>query len=239
LVNFGVDAQLCQGFKFKLKLDKVDNEKTEDLTTDQLRSLLKAIDQDTHPYAGKLMKLALYTGMRRSEMLRLRWVDIKFEREFIELRNDEGLRHTKGGEIETIPLNKPAASLLESIQRTRSKYIFPGRSGPKKDGRPGPRKEMNRAVNRIKKKAGLPDDFRPLHGLRHFYASNLASSGEVELYTLQKLLTHKDPKTTARYAHLRDRARKKASALAGSIIEEAASNKEDDKKVVSLEDRKK
>ena len=66
----------------------------------------------------------------------------------------------------------------------------------------------------------------------------LASSGKVDMYTLQKLLIHKSPLMTQRYAYLRDDALKKASNLAGSIIEQAASdsNKE---KVVNLEDRKK
>ena len=41
-------------------------------------------------------------------------------------------------------------------------------------------------------------------GLRHVYASMLASSGQVDMYTLQKLLTHKSPAMTQRYAHLRD-----------------------------------
>lgn len=64
----------------------------------------------------------------------------------------------------------------------------------------------------------MPDDFRPLHGLRHVYASMLASSGQVDMYTLQKLLTHKSPLMTQRYAHLRDESLKRASNLAGSII---------------------
>jgi len=63
-------------------------------------------------------------------------------------------------------------------------------------------------------------DFRPLHGLRHTFASMLASSGKVDLYTLQKLLTHKSSEMTQRYAHLRDEALKKASDLAGDIINE-------------------
>jgi hypothetical protein len=42
------------------------------------------------------------------------------------------------------------------------------------------------------------------------------------MYTLQKLLTHKDPLMTQRYAHLRDEVLKEASALAGSIIEQAS-----------------
>jgi integrase len=50
----------------------------------------------------------------------------------------------------------------------------------------------------------------------------LASSGEVDMYTLQKLLTHKTPQMTQRYAHLRDETLKKASNLAGEIIKNAA-----------------
>jgi site-specific recombinase XerD len=75
-------------------------------------------------------------------------------------------------------------------------------------------------VNQIKEAAGLPRDFRALHALRHVYASKLASSGQVDLYTLQKLLTHKSPVMTQRCAHLRDQALRKAADLAGSIIEQ-------------------
>jgi integrase len=53
----------------------------------------------------------------------------------------------------------------------------------------------------------------------------LASSGKVDLYTLQRLLTHKSPVMTQRYAHLRDDILKKASALAGSIIDAAKAKK--------------
>ena len=52
-----------------------------------------------------------------------------------------------------------------------------------------------------------------------------------------KLLTHKNPKMTQRYAHLRDEALKKASQLAGDIIRNA-SKTTDDQKVVNLEDHK-
>jgi integrase len=50
------------------------------------------------------------------------------------------------------------------------------------------------------------------------YASILASSGEVDMYTIQKLMTHKSPQMTQRYAHLRDETLQKASDLAGEII---------------------
>ena len=86
------------------------------------------------------------------------------------------------------------------------------------------RTDINKAVNEIKTAAGLPKDFRPLHGLRHVYASMLASSGQVDMYTLQKLLTHKSPIMTQRYAHLRDETLKNASNLAGSMIDKAIIN---------------
>jgi integrase len=91
--------------------------------------------------------------------------------------------------------------------------VFPGKNG-------GERKDIKRQVNRIKKAAGLPKDFRPLHGLRHVYASMLASSGQVDMYTLQKLLTHKSPQMTQRYAHLRDETLKAAAEVASDAIGE-------------------
>jgi site-specific recombinase XerD len=78
--------------------------------------------------------------------------------------------------------------------------------------------DIRKTVDPIKAAAGLPKDFRPMHGLRHVFASMLASSGEVDLYTLQKLLTHKSPMMTQRYAHLRDEALRAASSVAGRII---------------------
>jgi integrase len=95
--------------------------------------------------------------------------------------------------------------------RTDSPYVFPGRNG-------GQLQTIRKPVNRIKEAAGLPVDFRPLHGLRHVYASMLASSGKVDMYQLQRLLTHKDFTMTQRYAHLRDDALKRAADVAGEII---------------------
>ena len=68
----------------------------------------------------------------------------------------------------------------------------------------------------------------------------LASSGSVDLYTLQKLLTHKSPQMTQRYAHLRDAALQKASGLAGDLINRAVTEKDEKttNKVVNLEGHK-
>ena len=51
--------------------------------------------------------------------------------------------------------------------------------------------------------------------------------GKVDMYTLQKLLTHKSPIMTQRYAHLRDETLKKASTIAGELIQEVMSKKKD------------
>jgi integrase len=215
IVNFGVKKNLCDGLGFTIEMPKVNNLKTEDLTTKQLSNLLEVLDQDPNVQVANLMRLALFTGMRRGELFKLKWNDIDCERGFIFIRDP------KGGPDQKIPLNEAARQLLETHPKKESPYVFPGRKG-------GMRTDINKAVNRIKNKAGLPKDFRPLHGLRHVYASMLASSGKVDMYTLQKLLTHKSPQMTQRYAHLRDDALRRAADLAGELIQEAVNSKSEE-----------
>jgi len=222
IINFGVKKKLCAGINFTIEMPRTDNVKTEDLTPEQLSKLLKAIEKDTNIQAANMMKLALFTGMRRGEMFKLKWKDVDFNRGFITIKD------SKGGPDQKIPLNDAAQDLLESHPRTKSRFVFPGRGGRQ-------RTDIKHQVNRIKEEAELPEDFRALHGLRHVYASMLASSGEVGMYTLQKLLTHKDPKMTQRYAHLRDEALKQASNLAGSLIQKAIAGK-DEKEIVQIQE---
>lgn len=222
IINFGVKKGHCEPLSFKIEMPRVNNIKTEDLTPEQLQSLLDAIEEDTNIMAKNMMLMALYCGMRRGEMFRLKWTDIDFEKGFIHIREP------KGGVDQKIPLNNSAKQVLESHPRL-SEFVFCGRSG-------GQRVDIRKAVSRIKKRAGLPDDFRPLHGLRHVYASMLASSGQVDMYTLQKLLTHKSPVMTQRYAHLRDETLRKASNLAGDIINQAITGNQ--QKVINIKDNR-
>jgi len=222
IVNFGLSRQLCPPLSFQIEMPKVNNERTEDLTKEELSNLLKAIDKDQDIHAANIMRMALFTGMRRGELFKLQWDDVDFDRGFIRIRNP------KGGPDQTVPLNDAARQVLDSHPRGKSPFVFPGRGGKQ-------RIEIRKAVNRIKKTAGLPKDFRPLHGLRHVYASTLASSGQVDMYTLQKLLTHKSPQMTQRYAHLRDEALQRAANLVGELIDQSLNGKD---KVVSLEDDK-
>jgi integrase len=216
IVNFGAKKNLVPPLPFRIILPRVNNQKTEDLSPEQMEALLKILREGTYtnedvetvllePDTREMMLMALFTGMRRGELFRLKWEDVDFRRGFI------ALRAPKGGTDQTIPLSDEAREILESRPRGESPYVFPGRGGKQ-------RVDARKRLNEIKRAARLPGDFRPMHGLRHVFASMLASSGEVDLYTLQKLLTHKSPMMTQRYAHLRDETLKKASNVAGRII---------------------
>jgi integrase len=204
IVHFAQKRQLCSVPPYLGELPQVNNQKTEDLTPEQLTRLWEVLEKDSNRTAANLMKVALLTGMRKGELFKLRWPDIDFSRNFIHIKDP------KNGQDQKIPLSTAAREVLESQSR-ESEFVFPGRGGIQ-------RVDINKAVNRIKRAAGLPDDFRPLHGLRHSFASMLASSGKVDMYTLQKLMTHKSPMMTQRYAHMRDEALTRASNLVDELI---------------------
>jgi len=207
IVNFGNSLQLCPRFGFKIDMPKFDNKKTEDMTNVQYIKFLSVLDDYDvyHSDSADIMRLALFTGMRKKEILGLQWSDVDFERGFVNIRDSEA----KGKQGEIIPMNSLARSVLIKVkQRSKSEYVFPNKKGGRLQ-----ETAYQKHLRRIRERAGLPKSFRPMHGLRHTFASNLASSGKVDLYTLQKLLTHKTPNMTQRYAHLRDDALIKASEV--------------------------
>ncbi len=220
IINFGYGQGWIAPLHFNITIPSVDNIKTEDLTPEQLQSLFDVLDSTHRTTAANMMKLVLYSGLRRGEMFKLQWDDIDFERGFIHIREP------KGGKSQKIPLNNSARGLLQSVPKQSSEYIFPARGG-------GPRKDISKDVRAIKEAAGLPADFRPLHGLRHVYATMLANSGKVDMFTLQKLMTHKSPQMTQRYAHYRDESMQRAADEVGGILEDALSVRSEDKAAVS------
>ena len=226
IINFGLRKGLCEGCGFKIEMPKVNNLKTEDLSPDQLNKLLNVLEKEINIQVANFIKMVLFTGMRRGELFKLKWKDIDSEKGFINIRDP------KGGPDQKIPMNSECQGLLKNHPKTESEYVFPGRGGRQ-------RTDIRKQVNRIKEMAGLPKDFRALHGLRHVYASMLASSGKVDMYTLQKLLTHKTPVMTQRYAHLRDEALRRASDLAGDIITKAIEGSSLENKKISLQSIKK
>jgi integrase len=126
--------------------------------------------------------LAMHTGMRRSEILALRWGDVDLRRRTI------GLSHTKNNERRVIPMNDTVAAVVKAWPRSvGTDAVFPGLNGPM----------VTRAFWRACRKADVPN--LRLHDLRHTFASYLATGG-FNLRAIQQLLGHKDLRMTARYA---------------------------------------
>jgi integrase len=213
IINYGTKNGLCQGLSFQIQKPTVENITTEDLTPDQVDVLLQTIEKSKARTVAAMMKMALYTGMRRGEMIKLQWDDVDLERGFIHIRAP------KGGKDQKIPINSMARDLLENLPR-KSIYVFPGKNGAM-------RSNTSKAACKIRDDAGLPKSFRPLHGLRHVYASMLASSGQVDMYVLQRLLTHKTPEMTQRYAHLRDEALKAGADQVDVIFKKQADDRKE------------
>lgn len=183
-------------------MPKLDNQKTEFLTDEELTRLLDTLA--TWPFKDTVafIKFALFTGLRRGELFKLQWEDVDFERGLVTLRDP------KSGKTENIPVSGQALDVLRTLDIT-SPFVFPGKNGKQ-------RVDFNGPWRRIREAAGLPEGFR-FHGLRHHFASTLVSNG-VDLVIVQKLLTHKDAKTTARYAHLAPGAIRDAALKSGDLL---------------------
>jgi integrase len=146
--------------------------------------------------------------MRRSEVRNLKWSDVDSDRGFIMLRDP------KGGEDVRVPMSDAMAKLLQAHPKEKGSVAF-------HEGGPRGLRQIVESSGAIRDAAGLPKDFRPNHGLRHTFASHLASSGEVDILTLSKLLTHKGVAVTMRYSHLTDAALKRGANVMGKIVEQA------------------
>ena len=213
IINFGVKKGLCEWqspAKLHFEMPRLNNTKTEMLTEEERKRFIEAAKAAPNKKASQLMLMAYYTGMRRSELFKLKWEHIDFENGFINIVG-ESQEGAKSSRDERIPLSPPVRELLIEVDRGESIYVFPGKDGISR------LTDINKQVNAIKKAANLPEDFRPLHGLRHTFASVAVSNG-VPLSHVQKLLTHKDPTLTQRYAHLEDEALKRAAEAASGFL---------------------
>src|SRR5436190_1175521 len=133
------------------------------------------------------LRLLIFTGARKSEILGLHWRMVEFERALLRLPD------SKTGE-KIIYLSAPALQLLAELPRIAGNpHVLPGeRSG---------RHLVNieKTWRRVRHDAGL-DDVR-LHDLRHSFAAIGAGAG-LGLPVIGALLGHTETSTTARYAHL-------------------------------------
>jgi len=186
----------------RVEVPKLDNGRTEFMQGGEVSRLLATLETWPCRVSAAFVKFTLLTGMRRGELFKLTWDDVDFERGMVTLREP------KGGKTQTIPVSPLALEVLKSLE-VDSPYVFPGKEGQQRTDFKGP-------WLRIRKAAGLPENFR-FHGLRHHFASTLVSAG-YDLLVVQKLLTHKDSRTTQRYAHLSPGALKEAAINSGQLL---------------------
>jgi integrase len=198
----------------RVEVPKLDNGRTEFMQDDEVSRLLKILETWPCRVSAAFVKFTLLTGMRRGELFKLTWDDVDFERGMVTLREP------KGGKTQTIPISPSALDVLKSLEVT-SPFLFPGKDGQQRTDFKGPWLRMRKA-------AGLPGNFR-FHGLRHHFASTLVSAG-YDLLVVQKLLTHKDSRTTQRYAHLSPGALKEAALKSADLLYP----KEDSLKIIDL-----
>lgn len=171
-----------------------------------------------HPSAVLAIRLLALTGMRKSEVLNLRWSEIDFERGLALLPD------SKTGK-KAVLLPAPALELLSHAKRLESNpYVCWGRN--KRQQLVG----LQYPWSRIRSRAKL-EDVR-LHDLRHSHAATGAGLG-LGLPIIGKLLGHTQPQTTARYAHLADDPLREAAERVGGEI--AAALRGDEAEIVDLE----
>lgn len=139
------------------------------------------------PRNAAVWKLMANTGLRRAEMLALRWADVAEDRITVVSLHE---RPTKGRKSRTIPLNEAAQGALESLR--------PGKGSPTYVLRQMSSRSLSRCFLLNATKAGLDGS---IHCLRHTFCAQLVMAG-VPLRTVQVLAGHADIKTTERYAHL-------------------------------------
>lgn len=161
------------------------------LTEEEIDKLLNCCAD----YLKPIVVTALNTGMRKGEILRLKWEDIDLKNRVITIRT------SKNNEARIIPMNDILHRELISIgAEIGPQYVF-----THTDGRPY--HDIRGGFKATLKRAGIKD-FR-FHDLRHTFASHLAMKG-VDIRTIQELLGQKTITMTMRYSHLSNKALKEA-----------------------------
>jgi integrase len=155
------------------------------------------------PTALAAIRLLIYTGARRGEILSLQWDHVDLDRGVLTLPT------SKTG-FKVVHLNAPAVAVLRALPRVeKNPYALPG-------ARHGQHLVNVTETWHIARKLAGMKDVR-IHDLRHAFASVAAGAG-VGLHTIGGLLGHTQPTTTQRYAHLSADPLKVAAELVGAKI---------------------
>lgn len=182
-----------------VRLPKATMERERFLTHAEARQLMDAAREKSEPLAN-LISLALNTGLRYGELMRVQWADISLQFGVLTVRVED--MRKPGGKV---PLNHEALAVLREMAAQRMKnerQVFPvGVAGNDGDA-------LRRIYESVVEEIGLnrdstsPRDRVVFHTLRHTFASWLAISGRADIYRIKTLMRHRTIKMTERYAHL-------------------------------------
>jgi integrase/recombinase XerD len=160
------------------------------LSQEEVETLIRATRTPTE---RALVMLLYASGLRVSEVVRLRREDLDRHRSMIRVRGGKGRkdRYTL--------FSDRAAEVMEthcSFQDPDDPWVFPGGS----DGRPITTRSVQKVVTRIGQRAGIRKRVTP-HVLRHSFATHLLETG-TDIRYIQVLLGHASTKTTQIYTHV-------------------------------------
>ena len=158
-----------------MKLQKEKNARVRFLTEDEETRLLQVAPK---PYQSMIL-VAIHTGMRFSEQIRLKWDDVDFKQQLLTIRD------SRPGKSRHVPLNEVAFETLKP-RMIGCPFVFYSEKGTQ-------RTLMARQWPGWLKQAGV-ENFH-WHDLGHTFASRLVMRG-VDLYTVKELLGHQSIEMT-------------------------------------------
>ncbi len=215
-VNFAIKRRIYTGINpfstqtSTFTLPKENNKGERFLTRDEAKALLEQLELRSQKLHDEAF-VALYTGMRSTEIFGLRGADIDENNKIANI-------YAKGGERETVLLPDEVLAVLLRYRTTPDALLFPKRGG-------GRAKQIStafsRAVDTLSLNDGITDTRYKVwfHTLRHTFASWLAQSGEVGLHELMKHLRHKNIEMTLRYAHLIPDRQREHLSIIGKVMQ--------------------
>jgi len=160
----------------------------------------KMIAQTKNLKHNAILHLLYYAGLRLLEVINLKWDDIDYQRETIHLKT------TKGENERVIFLHKKVVKALRELGTKKGGYVFISERGHKYNKR-----TIEIIVKDASKKAGISKKVTP-HTLRHCFATHLLEAG-ADIRYIQKLLGHKNLKTTQIYTHVANKNLNKLADL--------------------------
>jgi integrase len=167
------------------------------LSAEEEKKLFVALDMYSNPMLGWIVRIAIETAMRESEIVKLKTHQLDLHKRTITLPK------TKSGEARTVPLNRAATEIFRQAinypaRPSTTDLMFPGEPG--RDGIIRPYQFLS-CWRTLKLRAGV-SDYR-FHDNRHEAISRLVEAGFSD-QAIASITGHKDMQTLARYRHLRN-----------------------------------